>query len=256
MKMTGMLSFLALIVIAFSACQKEDVLNNLTNSIDLSDDQKMDLVSSALASSTGGIMAQLELSGNFLDSTFYAFGKLDTSLTYNWMHYDVELSFFAGGIEVPLYIPGLVDSVTADIHLTGDTTYASQTGGNGTWTLNLNTHAMLYLKQLALDTIRVNGNGADSSLFVNQTQAQTLNIESRSTFALQNVVMPIGGPTYYPVAGTVSGVVAGTASNGTLTKNIQIPYTATFTGDGRVTVTLTNSGLQFVIDLTTGQIIR
>ncbi|NIR48822.1 hypothetical protein GWO43_10335, partial [candidate division KSB1 bacterium] len=221
-----------------------------------SDEQEMDLIASGLADETGGVMTGLQMAANSLDSSFYAFGKvnLDTSIIHRWMSANLELHFFAlDGSEVPIYIPGLVDSLTCDVALSGDTTYASPSGTQGNWGISLNTISSLYAKQFATDTVRISGTGVDSSQHVHHGNS-TMTIDSHSPFTINNVIVPLSGTNRYPASGTVDGSVAGTVSSGELTKDISIPYNAVFNDNGTVTVTLTDSGKQFTVNLETGEV--
>lgn len=256
MKVNYFVLFVSAVLMLFSACQENEILNNLMeDSIDLTEDQKMELVASGIASATGGVMNVFQTAASVADPSFYAPGKLDTTVTYQWVHTDLEIFFFAqDGTELPFYIPGAVDSLVCQAKFTGDTTYASGASNNGEWQISLNTFSTMYVKHFAPDTVRINGSGVDSSDHVYSGSSNTFDIDSYSTFGAHNVLVPLSGANHIPVSGTISGAVTGTVTSEELSKDISIPYSAEFTGNNEVTVTLTDSGKQFTVNLITGEI--
>lgn len=255
--MQRFLSLIAVMVslVILTNCTKEDLLNGLVDNIDLTDNQQAEVVAARLSAEKGGLMAELQTMGAACDSQFYSFFKLDTTFSYQWVNYHINLSFFLeNGTEIPIYVPGVTDSISGTAHLSGDTTYTSQSDSNDTWEIHLNRHTNMEVAQILSDTIRVNGNGTDSTSQVLHHEGRTITIQADSHFDAENIRIPLSDPNYIPISGTISGVVAGTITTDDVTKNINIPYLVVFDGNATVTVTLTDSGKTFTLNLLTGEI--
>ncbi len=243
-------------LILLAGCEKDDIINNLVDNIELTDQQQMDLVAASLADASGGAVTAMRFAALAADSGFYTLSKLDTSLSAGWLNVDIEISFYTpNGTELPVFIPGVTDSLVCNLHLTGDTTYSSGASGSD-WSLSLNSRANLQVKLVNSDTSRIGGAIADSSHYVHNGTANNIEVDSRSTLTITRVVVPISGDDHLPASGNLAGAVAGTISSGELSKDISIPYTVVFIGNGQAVVTLTDSGVQFTVDLRTGQILR
>ncbi len=255
MKATGIMVFLVSALLIWTGCNKDQVVNNLVNKVELTDNQRAELVAAQLSAPTGGVMAELQTLAAASKPEFYTFAKLDTSVSYHWVNYHLEMAFFlANGTEIPLYIPGVTDSITGEGVLSGDTTYASPSIPNATWDISLNRHSDMEVGQILTDTIRVNGEGADSSSLVYHGDNLTLTVQSASQFSVEAVRIPLNDSTFIPISGMVNGAVAGTISTDQASKNINIPYTVVFEGNALVTVTLTDSGKTFTVNLLTGDV--
>ena len=250
--------FIVLVTMFFLlGCNKdiEDIIDGLADNVELNDNQKAELIAAQLAVPTGGLMAELQTLAAASDSQFYSFIKLDTSISYQWINYHLTLSFFMqNGMEIPLYVPGVTDSMTVQGELSGDTTYSSPTISNATWDISLNRDSDMQVGRILSDTIHVHGAGTDSSVHVYNGDNLTLTVQSASYFSVNDVVIPLDAADYIPLSGNVTGAVAGTIIANDVTKEINFPYTVTFNGNATVTVTLTNSGKTFTVNLLTGEV--
>ncbi len=258
MKKVILLVSLVFLVSLFFGCEEnlDNILGSVTDGIELTDQQQMDLVSLGLADASGGIMSLLQIAGSSIDPSFYSLGKLDTSFTSDWVTYDISFSFYSNNVEVPVFLPGVVDSVTCGIGMSGDHTFPSPSENDAEWQVSLAAAAAFQVKQFTASDIRLHGSGVDTSHYVYSKNGVALNVEANSNFLAENVVIPLNGENHVPVSGQLSGAAAGTASTGNLTKDFSIPYTAEFTGNDEIVVTLTNSGEQFTVNLLTGAVIK
>jgi len=258
MKKVILLVLLVLLGNLFFGCEEnlDNILGSVTDSIELTDQQQMDLVSLGLSDPSGGIMSLLQIAGSSIDPSFYSLGKLDTSFTNDWVTYDISFSFYSNNVEVPVFLPGVVDSVSCGIAMSGERTFPSPSETDAEWQVSLGTAAAFQVKQFTTTEIRLHGSGVDTSHYVYSKNGVALNVDSDSDFQVANVVIPLSDVNHVPTSGELSGNVAGTAFTDNLTKNFSIPYTAEFTGNNEIIVTLTNSGEQFTVNLLTGAVTK
>ncbi len=257
MKKVLLLVSLVFLVNLFFGCEEnlDNILGSVTDSIELTDQQQMDLVSLGLADPSGGVMSLLQVASSSIDPSFYSLGKLDTSFTHDWVTYDLTFSFFSQNEEVSGFSPD-VDSVTCGITMSGNHTFQSPSENDAEWQVRLGTAAGFQVKQFTASEIRLHGSGVDTSHYVYSKNGVALNVDSNSDFQAANVVIPLSDVNHVPTSGQLSGSVAGKAFTDNLTKNFNIPYTAQFTGNNEVVVTLTSSGEQFTVNLLTGAVTK
>ncbi len=251
--------FFIIIIGFFMGCDQtlEDIIGNVADGIELTEEQEIDLVAMGVSDASGGVMNLFRLSGDAVLSSFYSgLGKLDTTISYDWVQLTLGFSFYSGNTEVPFFMPGLVDSITCAAAFSGTNSFPSPADETATWGIDLNSDWMVYLKHFVVDSVRVHGSGLDSSKYVYTKNGITLQVDSYSTFDIRRVAIPLSGNTHIPVSGQISGAAVGTAYTENLSKDFNIPYVAQFTSNREVLVTLTNSGRQFTVNLVTGKVTK
>ncbi len=252
------LTFLFSAVI-FLGCSKDNMTDpgdqDNNEDLALTQQQEMEIVASQVAASSGGVMMDISTAGEASDGDLYSMAKLDTTIQYQWITYQASLSFFNdNGQEMPMFISGITDSITASSALSGDTTYAAVLILGATWNLNLNRSAQLQVGNILSNTIVINGSSSDQSHYAYNGKLSSIDVQLDCQLSIQNVVVPLDSPYYIPTSGTIKGELAGTIQRPSASKEVSIPYTVTFNGDETVTITLDNRGISFSVNLLTGQI--
>ncbi len=247
-------------ILAFTACSDSPVEPETTeNPITFSSEEEMEMVAADISAETGGVMSDIQTASAAADSNFYsAKTSLDTSLSYQWIDYDIDLSFYlANGSAVPVYVSA-VDSIVYQGSLSGDTAYAAVNLPNSEWQLTLNRNSGLTISNILSDTLRINGSSNNNSVRGYNGNRIDYTIETGGVLTINDVIMPLTGNNFIPISGTIDGTIAGTIAerNSQVKHPYEIPYTVTFEGNANVTVALPNRGITFTVNLLSGEINR
>lgn len=225
----------------------------------LTEEMEVEIVAMDIAENRGGMMADLNAQSALVMGGFAAAGDgpavLDTAIGYQWLRLDLSAEFFlANGSPVPIYIPGLVDSIAIAATLSGDTTI-TPAGQSASWGIDLRRTSATGIGGTLGNTLRFHGGGQDNSTLT-YGGALTFSYARSSTYTMTSVTIPRGTGDRIPTGGTVSGVAGGVLTSGILQTTIAIPWAMTFTGDATVTVSIDDGRIVFTINLLTGEITR
>ncbi len=250
----------AITILAFTACSDSPAGPKTTEApITFSSEEEMEIVAADISSESGGVMSDIQTAAAAADSNFYSTKtSLDTSLSYQWIDYDIALSFYlANGAAVPVYVSA-VDSIVYQGSLSGDTSYAAANLTNGEWQLALNRNSGLTVSGILSDTLKINGNSSNNSVRGYSGNRIDYTIQTDGMLTLTDVIVPLTSSNFIPISGVINGIIAGTIAerNSQVKHPYEIPYTVTFSGDANVTVNLPNSGIIFTVNLLNGEITR
>ncbi|MGH1364470.1 MAG: hypothetical protein ACRBF0_13000 [Calditrichia bacterium] len=246
--------YLTCAALFFSACNPEDIINDVVEGIELTDDQENAVVITQIASEQGGAVAQLQALMAMTRADFYQKSTLDTTFSIEWVSYTVSASFYReNGQEIPVPVPGLLDSMSVSSALSGDSTITT----NGqSWSISLNRTSNFQMNEILQPTAIVNGTGTDRSQHGFSTPSLDLQLALNSTFGLTNIGLSQSATNNIPVSGVLAGNAKGTVTAGNLpSKEIDIPYSVTFTGSQQAVVSINNGERTITIDLITGSVL-
>jgi|GEM_PF-5830213 len=252
MNVKWMMILLAALLLT-SACDPEDLINDVVDSIELTDEQENAVVITQIASEQGGAVGQLQVLQAMTQASFYQKFSVDTTFSIEWVSYSVNAKFYrANGDEIPVPVPNLTDSMSVTTALTGDSTLSN----NGqSWDISLSRSSAFQVDDILQPVAIVNGGGQDNSTHGFSTSDLDLQLALNSTYTASDIGMSSSSTNNIPVSGVLSGVAKGTVTAGNLpSKDIEIPYSVTFTGSQQAIVTINNGERDITIDLVSGQI--
>lgn len=246
----AMLSLLAL----FTMCSKNATSPDQIGVSQLSDTEQMQIVSAEVASSSGGIMADLGMMGLIAKGGFstglYKPASFDTTFKYGWITYSVSISFYSVlGNEQPFYIPRLTDKIVYQGTLTGHDSTANRE-------VDLNKTASFVVTGITTGVITINGTASNNSSYEFFGKQVSSEAEVHSSFVVTDVVIDTKVDPFIPQSGKVECSFKGSfhRSGPVQDKDVEYDFSLTleFTGNNQVKVTLPN-GDQYTLDLVTGE---
>ncbi len=252
MKFVLKLIMMAVALLLVTACEDEDPLDQFD--IDLTDEQKAEIIVNDISGPTGGVVGQLQVAASTARESFYRFATNDTTISVFWVQHDLDLTFYNNsGSESAVFSPLSTDSLTVQSTLTGDTSIVAS---GADVDINMNRSATLEVGSILSRTAVINGQGTDQSSQSISSDGLSYDLNMNGLYNVNDVVIPLSEVILLPQSGTVTGITGGELASNGLTANIEIPYTVTFDGSAVVTVTLTNEDKTYRVNVLTAQLVE
>lgn len=244
------------LMLVIGGCEKKVTEPEEPANTELSESEQMEIIATEVASSSGGVMADVQVATASASGDYGALSKttgLDTSITYGWITYQLKLDFYTKeGREQMLYVPDITDKIVYQSSLSG--IYAPE---NSAREINLNRSSAFDLTNITSDTVTFNGTASNGSSYKFEINRASILTEAQSTYTLKNLVVDLNSSSYIPLDGRLEAAIKGKYSKDGLLTDTSIEYSINFviefSGGTQVKITLP-SGTQFTLDLVSGEV--
>ncbi|MFZ5518077.1 MAG: hypothetical protein ACOY90_15635 [Candidatus Zhuqueibacterota bacterium] len=249
-----------MIIVALSAlflmygCEKNPTDTDDTI-IELSDEDKMAIISAEVSSDNGGMMADLEMAS--ATATTGQPGSLkkeagyDTTFTTQWITYTLSFAFYtADGREQLTYVENLTDRMTYISSLTGNYNVEG-----ARQSIQLEKGSNLTVSGMTTSNLKFNGTSTNNSTYTFDGLRNDLAVTVESAYTVTDLAVAKNPTTPFPTSGKLECSFKGDYYRDGIIKDKGVAYnfnvTIQFSGGSQVNVTLPG-GAKFTLDLASG----